>query len=431
MSLTVQCPWAVLFLVCSIAVAANAQANSQQSESQPTAQTSSLLDALHRAGQKPLHIFYVHGMSAEGAGASADFQNNLCKHLRGCRPAGKPVREYADYGSFQPNAPAPPLNYLGESIWRDSREWSASDPFVDHYVLSRDPDGPVIVHEINWWPLVFPLKCRKIMAGEANLAGPSKHYLELCSKSVEDPDHPGRFQRYAWISSEEVAKLMAKPSRGALLNRSLKSSLMDWGFSDALMAVGPLRKFLQEGILDLIFKSVRFQPNGQPSDIWEQAGAEAPEYVIISHSLGSYLVLSLLDIVEVQTKAPLQPRPHAARHVFERTSLIYFLANQVPLLELAGLSGGREAFHDYQSWIIHWRDLRLSPKIEPQIIAWSDPSDLLSFYIPEIQGVKVRNLEIQNSIHWLWLFEWPKSAHTNYAKKREVIKVMLGATAEE
>jgi hypothetical protein len=47
------------------------------------------------------------------------------------------------------------------------------------------------VDEINWWPLVFPLKCRAIMVGEARLAGPDADLLELCSRTEEDTSQAG------------------------------------------------------------------------------------------------------------------------------------------------------------------------------------------------------------------------------------------------
>jgi hypothetical protein len=60
-----------------------------------------------------------------------------------------------------------------------------------------------------------------------------------------------------------------------------------------------------------------------------------------------------------------------------------------------------------------------------QIVAWSDPNDLLSWQLPDIQGINIVNLHPKNSIRWLWLFENPIAAHDNYATNKDVIRALL------
>jgi len=117
----------------------------------------------------------------------------------------------------------------------------------------------------------------------------------------------------------------------------------------------------------------------------------------------------------------------------------YFLANQLRLLELAGLSAPTQPPNDSPSdaestgtkpgSITHWVDERQaflqhhsSTVPKPQIIAWSDPNDLLSWDVPNIEGVNVVNLHVRNSGFTIAPFiVSPTSAHANYAKNQKIL----------
>ena len=69
---------------------------------------------------------------------------------------------------------------------------------------------------------------------------------------------------------------------------------------------------------------------------------------------------------------------------------------------------------------------RASVEPEPQIVAWSDPDDLLSWQVPQIEGVHVVNISVRNPGFKIPPFlESPTSAHANYAKNREVLRLIL------
>jgi hypothetical protein len=58
----------------------------------------------------------------------------------------------------------------------------------------------------------------------------------------------------------------------------------------------------------------------------------------------------------------------------------------------------------------------------PQIIAWSDPNDLLSWDVPNIEGVDVVNIHVRNSgFKILPFLVLPNSAHANYAKNQKIL----------
>jgi hypothetical protein len=134
----------------------------------------------------------------------------------------------------------------------------------------------------------------------------------------------------------------------------------------------------------------------------------------------------------------------AAQYILERTSLVYFFANQVPLLELANMEGSNAVGsvpHDndetLSTQLMNWKNLRLtfgkgsdgteaSAARPRQIVALSDPSDLLSWRVPGIEGLVIANLYVHNT-WWHWLIASPTAAHGNYDKNKSVLRIMLGS----
>ncbi len=396
--------------------------------------TSTLRESLRRAGTHELHIFYIHGMAANGSGDfdSWGLRKSICDHLADCTSAAGEMdgREYADQGRFALNAAPPTLKYLGQPVWRSAEEWHAAAPFVIHWKLARTSGASVYVDEINWWPLVFALKCREIVESESELVGPSEPYLSMCSKNEPDDPNlfPGRYRSYAWIPPEDAARLRALPEHGARLNRSWKGSLLDWGISDAVMAVGAMRPLFIDSIRQLILKSVTVEP----SHTRGLADPAEQEFVVVTHSLGSYLVFSALDIRsgDVTAAAPESMRARFAL-ILQHTSQVYFFANQVRLLELADLdtSGSETMLSHLQAWAdLRMQYLKQAGRDDggpPQIVAWNDPSDLLSWNVPPLASVSVRNIQVKNAPHWFWLFENPTKAHDRYAQNKKIIRQMM------
>lgn len=432
---------------------------------QQLSEMSSIGKVLQSAGSRSVHILYVHGMDATGPQDSLVFQKGICEILKDCTLPSSAQRDYADSGIFQSGSAPPPFEYMSNPVWSNSEEWSASAPFVDHYVITRSHGGPIVVDEINWWPLVFPLKCRNIISGEAQLAGPDPSLLGLCATPTQkDANNPGRFDRYQWISAQQVTTLGAMPHRGALVNRDLKNSILDWGVSDAFMVVGSMHMLFREAMRQLFVKTARFRSNGARNSDWIQQlqnpqGIDR-EFIVVSHSLGSYLVFSTLNInqpvaapqtLTSESAGNPETQDAAAQYILERTSLVYFFANQVALLELADVgmptavptASPQTAAIQPQAQpktalsrrIAHWSKLRQTFKQKvspgeagvpqlPEIFSWSDPSDVLTWQVPAIDNVKVDNLYVRNT-WWHWLFANPSSAHGNYASNKEVLRIMM------
>jgi hypothetical protein len=355
-----------------------------------------------------LHIIYVHGMNAEGPGFSSNFKNVLCNHLGSdCDPRRLERRvfeikdELSDY------------KYLGREIWNNKAEEAASRPFTDRYRIT----DRVFIDEFNWWPLLFPIKCRLVLQQETQLAGADVEHLKKCATD----DSENRY--YPWISIDQFKEIISSPpiSGGAtLFNKWAKNKIMNWGFADATIALGGISETLREAV-ESAFKYSKEGVNGKKG-----------RYVVIAESLGSFVILDAL----------VEGKPNV-ESVLKETEDIYFFANQIALLELARLSklpppgpeevqkgsrndkslfgalsrvGGytKSVSRDQQS-----DDKKTGP--EKQIIAFSDPSDLLTYHVPEIGNWKVSNIYVRNSCGFLGIFEEPGVAHTGHSANPSVL----------
>jgi hypothetical protein len=403
----------------------------------------SLGEQLRHPQGREIRIFYIHGIGSDGPKDrdSRALRKSICEYLKDCTtPEGTAIGEwdYADRDKFQLDAPVPPLEYMDNPIWKSQEEWQAAAPYAVHFQLARSNAPTLYVDELNWWPLTCSLKCRQLIAGDASFVAPNKARIDTCSPREPNPGVPRRFKSYDWISTDEAARLRQLPARGAKLNRQLKSDLMDWSFSDAVMALGPLRLYVLDGIRQLILKSLADTSTASQADA---TGARAnQEFIIVSHSLGSYLIFSALDMDQMTAKtATAEQTRNDLQEILKHTSLVVFFANQLRLLEFGGLDGPSE--RNIATHLEDWSKVRceylkslpgaLQECKPPRIVALNDPSDLLTWTVPALGDIEVENYSVRNSTRWLGLFENPTSAHSNYATDKRAIKEMLTSGSEK
>jgi hypothetical protein len=466
----------------SIVCATPARAEIVEDTSGSLATLLSIGDVLNAPDHHPVHILYVHGINQVGAGDSSLLRDSICTRLKLCnvtdwKNAGV---EFPDRGEFADGVNPPTLAYLGSPVWKSADEWHAAAPFVVHWVVHlRGQASVLVVDEINWWPLLLSLKCRRVMAPEAHLAGPDLALLELCSEqNAQAPDGLGRF--YAWITPEDAAQLEKLKPQAVWLNRNLKDNLVDWGLTDVLLATGQLDGILRDGIRQLMAKSAAFDPN-QAAATPNASGAEQhynwkaqmqsgktldQEFVGVTHSLGSYLFFNALNPDARSTQQSVEPAAmkadenSAMQYIFQRTSLVYFFANQIQLLEITNLesapqpsaAGSQDLGLDappaptapaenFRALVNRWKQIQtdfqaaLHPgdaaaRSKVQVVAWSDPSDVITFRVPKIGDVDVVNLYVHNAHRWFRLFESPTAAHADYAKNKDVLRVMFSRTTQ-
>ena len=481
-------------------------------------------DLLRTHPNAPIHIIFIHGIRTETRGSSLEFQAHLCSHIAGgCSGVTRSLSSVLYMG------PRPAASYLGGAIWGSDETWNASQPFVDHYVYERPSGPPIIVDEINWWPLVFPIKCRALIGPDAQLAGPERRIINLCANlAVKDGQlQPAYPDHYAWLTRAEAAALVAaKPWGGgaAWANRALKTEILDWGVSDAVISLGVMKTYLHRTVQCAMENIAQFDPGSAPvvtaTDASSPAAttahrceneARAPRdarFVIVSHSLGSFLLLDTfaaaagrvedLDNAErgdqAEASAPgaapaalrelcqgeearslwrfqaYMAGPANAAHERERRSIVtqnrglcfviqnsdnlFFLANQFPLLEIARLQGlsqpvlygdaldaadapSPSGAPDTSTALVGqklddalkaWADIKSngSNGERKQIIAFSDPSDILTYPMPQIHDAVVINITVHNATDWFHLFERPDLAHIGYFSNPTVLKTIFG-----
>jgi len=390
-----------------------------------------------RAEQEvPVHIFYVHGMGATGPGASAQFREELCKRLKGCSPLKiSSTVHRVDLGD------RPKVTVGGSDIWDDDTKWKRSQPFKITYTLPRGSGEPVVVEEVNWWPLLLPFKCKMLVGPDAKLSGANKEQIEICKRDhhvlTGDNESP---LYYPWLKDFQLEPATSFWGRrgGAALNASLKQSIMNWGMADAVLVNGPMRSYFHKAMRSAFGASL-------PKDQLDR------RFVIISESLGSFVTLDAFGS-DVSNSI--------FSGILRRTYALYMFANQYALLELGrvdmGSSGGQQSVSavspgenppqrasqapEAQSVLRaleKWADPgeggneALSPtfgtsrKEVRQIIAFNDPSDVLTFPMPCVRGAVVVNVDVRQSFNVFGLFADPIGAHTAHATSADVLRIMF------
>ncbi|MGI9169196.1 MAG: hypothetical protein ACR2FH_03350 [Caulobacteraceae bacterium] len=380
------------------------------------ARTHSLGDVIDQTRDRPVHILFVHGMRADRAGLAGPFMEGLCRYGPVCCPPGAAApgaaaRHFIDLKPWPRRA-----EVMGRAVWPDEKQWMASMPFVDRYRFERPGEPPVIVDEVNWWPLLMAFRCRILVAPESRLSGVDKAHLDLCRR---------------WLTSAEYDDALKGPGAlggGAWANAALKRELVNWGLADAVIALGPMRTLIRRTI-DLAFAYAA---------AFDERGVGGQEFVVVCESLGSFVVLDAAG--DLFADAP------KAREVVAATSDLYFFANQFALLELGRVRGlddhakpdlAAPAAATPPSEVSHFavlsrwalgptlpRDLAASPRPR-QVIAFSDPSDALTYDVPPLPGAIVVNIHDRNEFDWFGLIADPTKAHSGHSRNPAVLKRMF------
>lgn len=381
-------------------------------------QVRSLGDVIRDSENGSIHIVYVHGMRAEKPGEAGEFISRL-------------GQSYGTQGQISRTRrsilldPWPMGAAVGtRTIWDTEKDWRAGQPFIDRYVLrTRRYNASVTVDEVNWWPLLLPLKCRLLVTPEAKVAGVDRAHLDLCFNDTA-PYH-------RWLTPAEYNEaLRTRPPLGgaARFNRYLKQQILDWGLSDAVIATGPMRPYLN-ATMDAAFA-------------YAAVDSASSEYVVISESLGSFVVLDAYSRNEPSVRA-----------VLDATHNLYFFANQFSLLELARIEGLPSEAHAVradaslsahpagagvaaeaasplralQAWASAPSPAGFLPSRSgvKQIVAFSDPSDALTFRVPDFENALVSNVYVRNATRWLGLFADPIKAHAGQMRNEALWRAMI------
>lgn len=270
----------------------------------------------------------------------------------------------------------------------------------------------------------------------------------------------------------ELARHEEYPERKyPIANKGIKDGLVTWGLMDAALYVGTNRHRMEEAVAQGL------------SAMWaESAGQSAHDrYVFVSASLGSIITLNTLT--RILNEAPpagttgkslspeavitmlLPPKSGNSLRPPASPASLHMLANQVPLLAQAVDNGGAglkatdaegaapsetpleapqaTALRGFARALSQALGQAKSLGLEKQgdgkrqlnVIAYTDPADLLSFQIRkrdlpgfgELENVNIEltNVLVRNPAFGIRpLFSWPLSAHSDFDKSPAVIWLM-------
>jgi hypothetical protein len=157
------------------------------------------------------------------------------------------------------------------------------------------------------------------------------------------------------------------------LNGSLKDDIVNFGFSDAIMYLGPAGQEIRSAIRGamcaaaLEANGLAFEDIGNEVDHQEicaaasQADIDVDPFAFVAESLGSKIALDIMRDAMTDGR-------ETVHDFMIRQTQVFMLANQIPLLSLSDLSD-RSAYRpsDYR------------PVDRPTFIAFSEINDLLSY----------------------------------------------------
>lgn len=271
------------------------------------------------------------------------------------------------------------------------------------------------------------------------------------------------------------------PFSRQILNRVIKESTLDSAMSDAVIYVGTYGVKIEQGVAEVLCRLVSAKTYAELDRCqWSDADAAKlkSSFIFMTHSLGSRIVFdTLLDLDRHPTRGSGlifenvgKEGRQSVEQIIINTRSIYMFANQLPLLTLADVPPTRKS--DESPSVIdlkHYTDIdaprhltdsqapaasttqeRAAPHLlwfatvkstlshpqQPQttkldVVAFSDPNDLLSYIIPpwfqqdmgDLQ-FQITNVSVQNAFHWLHVIESPTDAHDRYMANPDVWKVI-------
>jgi len=340
----------------------------------------------------------------------------------------------------------------------DNRVGGVVDPKSGLYLTRREfafqrankTQARVLVAEVTWSGLTAWIKNNQL------------------AYDLSDPVPEGKPPTVACPAITEATN----PFPRQTLNKVIKENTLDLSLSDAVLYVGTYGAKIERGMAEVLCRLTSKQTYDatQICD-WNSADPRQlnSRFIFMTHSIGSRIVYdTLLDLSGTASRGGASAFSHAYRatahpatdRIVENTKAIYMFANQLPLLGLANVpvtlrsdDGPVPVLEAMVLSDAESTNAKAAASIDPSrcganpiacfanlrthsagaqaatigpldIVAFSDPNDLLTYGIPPwyVRDVGTLNLHItnvtmQNATHWLGLFEMPTSAHGNYMLK--------------
>jgi hypothetical protein len=224
------------------------------------------------------------------------------------------------------------------------------------------------------------------------------------------------------------------PYQRAMLNDALKAKLVNDCLSDAVVYGGQHGDPIRAAMKLVVCRELGGTPvPAQPCDF---AGAELDRPIaVITESLGSKILFDAARAIYEEASRARGARAEMT-HRFASVQMIYLMANQIPLLDIASplppelAAAGQEDDTPHSSSLGHMIGMmhqakntmppeRLATMATPTVVAFTDPNDLLSYrLIPSVLDVaraRLINVIGSNETTWFGFLERPDTAHCGYA----------------
>jgi len=298
-------------------------------------------------------------------------------------------------------------------------------------------------HEMNW-AADRAMRLASALGGAATQTGASEETTGL-TRLLYRFDTPGgefdatfvlwspmtqSLKRELAFDSPGSDRARAFPYERATLNGGLKTKLVNDCLSDAVVYAGQHGDPIRAAMKLAVCRELGGTPvAGQPCDL---TGAELDRpLAVITESLGSKILLDAARAVFVEGR-PAAGGDSATTRRFASVQMIYLMANQIPLLDIASplpirpTPGIREEVGPRSSSLGRMVDMmdeartgmppdRLALMAPPTVVAFTDPNDLLSYRLIstmlDVSRARLINVIATNETTWFGFLERPDSAH--------------------
>jgi hypothetical protein len=393
-----------------------------------------------------LNILLVHGMRVDAPQKFTELEAQIGTRLG----LGKPD----SHDSWPLIATVPHATIETVSLF-DAENWPALQPrlSVDRYRATHNGKTThVNFYIFEYWRALAYIKCRYIVAPDSAIEGHTTR-LDYCHNTP-------------W-SATAARRLSSEPEIG---NRWLKTEIMEWGLSDAVIATSQYRNVLRQAVGEALQIATQEALSEAPSAATTAtAPGAAPSsfvpgdyrhrFAFVTESLGSYVISDSLIALQTAALTNVSPRgavdPEAPSRAAQRRAVefavcgatqVHMLANQLALLRLSEISIDAAKDRDPAGNVPPSALANTASSLEPrahffggcplgqgkedrarqgvkygarQIVAYHEPNDLLSYYTSDRPGeMGSANTDTTNVVKpyatvWLpFVLADPDKAHT-------------------
>jgi hypothetical protein len=264
---------------------------------------------------------------------------------------------------------------------------------------------------------------------------------------VAEPGHgPIKFSFLLWspltthlkTKFDPLDTVLDKDPRLAWVNNKGKQFLHD-NLSDVALYGGTYRQVIRAAVEQALCSFIGGTPH--PNSPKTCTGGETGmPTAVITHSMGAYMLMdATCDLAGPSCETGTGSNGNAAEQMLGDLKYFAWLANQISFLDMTTLTSypadadtattaaPRGPFQRLHPFLNRWRARRNQSPLE--IVALSDPNDLLSFYVSQDDiadmDVKIHNVILSNSEwNWLGIFANPVTAHDGYLANNTAMRVV-------